>query len=169
MPTHSKFNIKSFLQKILICLSAFTIIPNASAQVWATATSKHRTDDRVIVFRYLKEFKNGYDLTQHPDRVILTWTYFGNKGMPSADERVKMDKFEDALQPYLDKDNLAMLTIVSTGNNVREWKYYAKSGNSFKHALNSVLKEFSGLPLEFQSSLDSEWTAYKSFKATVKE
>ncbi|WP_423012096.1 DUF695 domain-containing protein [Undibacterium sp. Ji83W] len=169
MPTHSKFNIKLFLQKILICLSVLTIIPNASAQVWATATSKHRTDDRVIVFRYLKEFKNGYDVTQYPDRVILTWTYFGNKGMPSKDERVKMDKLEDTLQPLLDKNNLATLTIVSTGNNVREWKYYARSGDSFKHALDLVLKEFSDLSLEFQSSRDPEWTAYKSFKATVKE
>ncbi|MFZ6747222.1 DUF695 domain-containing protein [Undibacterium sp. JH2W] len=155
--------------KILFCFSAFIIIPNASAQIWATATSKHRTNDSVIVFRYLKEFKNSYNIKQYPDQVTLTWTYFGNKGMPSTDERVKMDKFEDTLLPLLDKDNLATLTIVSTGNNVREWKYYAKSSSSFKRKLNLALKEFSDLPIEFQISPDPEWTVYKNFKAAVKE
>ncbi|MFZ6658886.1 DUF695 domain-containing protein [Undibacterium sp. TJN19] len=164
-----KFDIKTLLQKIFIFFCAFTITPSIFAQTWAVATSKHHADDRVIVIRYLNEFENGFDPKHYPDRVTLAWTYSGNKGMPSTDERMKMDKLEDTLQPLLTRDRLAELTMVSTGNNIRQWTYYAKSVNSFKSALNQVYKELPDLKIKLQNSRDSEWSAYKSFKASVKE
>ena len=66
---------------------------------WATATSKQQGTDRAIVFRYAKEFRNGFKKSAFPDRVIVVWKYNSDSGMPAPKEREAMDRMEDILEP----------------------------------------------------------------------
>jgi len=103
----------------------------SSAKTWATAISTNESNGRKIIFRYIKEFRPDFQLMEQPDRVILMWKYQSEQGMPQLEERERMDQMEDALEPLLLKDNFASLALVSTGENLREWIYYAKSEYEF--------------------------------------
>lgn len=141
----------------------------ASAQVWATATSTHSTNGRVIIFRYLKELGPGFKKSLQPDRIVLVWRYQSDKGMPVLEERQRMDAMEDALEPFVGKDNLASLALVSTGENLREWTYYARSEDEFMDRLNQALAGKPAFPIEVHTAADPQWDMYETFKAGVEE
>ncbi|HEU4777502.1 MAG TPA: DUF695 domain-containing protein, partial [Telluria sp.] len=78
-----------------------------------------------------------------------------------------MIALEDALAPVLEEGAFASLAIVRTGNDVREWIYYAKSQSEFQSRLNRALAEQAVYPIEILSENDAEWTAYENFTAGV--
>ena len=143
--------------------------PVGDAAVWATATSTHSTNGRVIVFRFVKEFRAGFEKSSLPDRVILAWRYESESGMPATAERDAMDRMEDLLAPVVEKAGFAMLALVSTGENLREWTYYAKSEKEFLRALNSVLAQQPRLPIEVHAAPDPAWSTYGRFRKELRE
>ena len=80
-----------------------------------------------------------------------------------------MNLLEDSLEPILDQDDFATLAIVTTGENLREWTYYAKSDEAFIQGLNLALVGLPVFPIEIHTALDPTWSMYEEFKAGVKE
>lgn len=136
---------------------------------WATAVSKHQTEDRAIVFRFIKTFPEGFSRSEQPDRVILLWRYSSANGMPSRSEREQMDKLEDLLRPIVDRDRIATLVLVSTGENFREWTYYAKKEAAFLARLNETLKGRPRFPIEIHAASDPSWSTYEQFRRELRE
>ncbi len=132
------------------------------AQVWATAIAKNERDGTAIVYRYIKEFQKDFVRSQQPDRVIVVWRYQGQKGMPSLEERARMDELEDALAP-LQKNGFSSLALVSTGNNLKEWTYYAREEDAFFERLNKALGAKQPFPIEIHGSPDPSWKTYDDF------
>jgi len=139
----------------------------SSAQVWATAISKNEAKGTAIIYRYVKEFSPGFVRNQQPDRIIVVWRYQGEKGMPSLEERVRMDDFEDALST-LEKAGFSTLALVSTGNDLKEWTYYTQAEDEFLERLNAALQSKAAFPVEIHVSRDPEWTTYERFVIGVK-
>lgn len=137
--------------------------------IWATAVSKHRTENRAIVFRFLKEFASDFDRSTQPDRIILVWEYESESGMPSSKERERMDELEDLLSPHVERDGFSTLALVSTGEGLREWIYYARSEEEFLNRLNEALYKEPAFPIEIHTASDPDWTSYEDFRAGVKE
>ena len=135
----------------------------ASAQEWATAVSRHEVADRAIVFRYVSSFAPHFDRATQPDRIIVVWNYQSESGMPSINERESMDRLEDTLSPHIESDSFATLALVSTGENYREWIYYAKSEREFMDRLDAALKDSPAYPIEIHSAADPAWTTYEEF------
>jgi hypothetical protein len=150
---------------VLIALSMLVFCTTANAQVWATATSTHPTNGRMIVFRFIKEFSPGFNRTSQPDRVIIVWKYQSDNGMPTSAERQRMDAMEDSVQPVVEQDNFATLSLVSTGENLREWTYYVKSRSEFMARFNKALTGLPTLPIEVHAATDPNWTMYDTFRA----
>ena len=136
---------------------------------WATAVSKHPTANRAIVFRFVRTFPAGFSRADQPDRIILTWRYRSETGMPSMVERQQMDKLEDLLLPIVNKERIATLVLVSTGENLKEWTYYAKSESAFLSRLNEALKGDPRFPVEIHAAPDPAWTTYERFRQGMKE
>ncbi len=136
----------------------------AQAQTWNLATSTHATTGDAIVFRFLDQFADGFDKATQPQRIIITWRYDGTRGQPSREERTRMDALEDALMPAVEKDGFATLALVSTGDNLREWIWYAKSEAEFFHRLNRALGRLKRFPIDIHSAPDPEWKSYQDFK-----
>jgi hypothetical protein len=61
------------------------------------------------------------------------------------------------------------LALVSTGENLREWTYYAKSEDGFMARLNYALAELPPFPIEIHIAFDPKWETYEQFNAGVKE
>ena len=135
---------------------------------WATAVSKQQTTGRAIVFRYAKDFREGFQRSGFPDRVILVWKYQSESGMPLPQEREAMDRMENLLAPLMD-DSQSLLTLVSTGENLREWIFYSKSQRDFIAALNRAFAGQPRFPIEVHAAPDPEWSTYERFRRGVRE
>lgn len=154
---------------IALVLLAIAMSINAHAQTWATATSTNQSNGRVIIFRYIDVFAPSFNRSSQPARIILAWKYQSEKGMPVLDVRQRMDLMEDALEPLMEKDGLATLALVSTGENLREWTYYAKSEDEFMARLNKALAGKPAFPIEVHTATDPKWAMYEKFKAGVQK
>ena len=80
-----------------------------------------------------------------------------------------MDRLEDLLAPAVEKPGFAMLALVSTGENLREWIYYAKSEKEFLQALNRGLALQPRLPIEVHAARDPKWSTYERFRQGIRE
>jgi hypothetical protein len=142
---------------------------DSSVLTWATAKSTHSENRRVIVFRYAENLSPAFDRKCQPDRIIIVWKYQSESGMPLKDEHQGMNALEDALTLALAGDDFATLALVSTGENLREWTYYAKSEDEFIARLNYAFIGEEAFPIEIHSESDPEWSMYEKFKAGMKQ
>ncbi len=156
--------------KYLLALMAFTLCTAASAAdvvTWAIAVSKQESTGRAIIFRFAKEFRQGFQRAQFPARVIVVWRYKSESGMPSKPEREAMDQMEDFLNPQVEDSSI--LAFVSTGENLREWIFYATSEDQFLASLNNALAGKQRYPIEVHAAPDPEWSSYSRFRKEVHE
>ena len=166
------FALRRYLRLLVLAMTVMTASSPAhseSGRVWATAVSKNASNGRAIIFRYIKNFQTEFHRSDYPDRVILVWKYRSDSGMPSQAERQSMDRLEDLLSPVLEGPVLAALVLVSTGENRREWIYYAKSEQAFMAVLNKALTTQSRFPIEIHAAPDPAWTTYEDFRKGVRE
>jgi hypothetical protein len=138
-------------------------------QSWATAISTNSQNGRKIIFRYAEDFGSTFDRASQPSRIIIVWKYDSENGQPGSEEHRRMNLLEDSLEPILGQDDFATLAIVTTGENLREWTYYAKSDEAFIQGLNLALVGLPVFPIEIHTALDPTWSMYEEFKAGVKE
>ena len=150
-------------RKVLAIVLGALMVTSASAQEWATAVSKHLTQDRSIIFRYVSKFAPTFDRAKQPERVTINWNYESKNGMPSADVRQRMDELENILKPVVETDDFSTLALVSTGENSREWIYYTSSSELFIEKLNEALKDQPPFPIEIRSTQDPSWNTYEEF------
>ncbi len=74
-----------------------------------------------------------------------------------------MDQLEDLLFPHIEENGFATLALVSTGDNLREWTYYAESAADFIGRLNLALAGFPAFPIEIHDESDPDWDYYTRF------
>ena len=157
------------LAAIAISYPSSVSVKESPIVVWATATSTHATNGRVIIFRYAKDFRETFDKSDYPVRLIIEWPYQTSTGLPETGEREDMDRFEDLIAPTVENSGESVLALVSTGESVREWVYYAKSEDAFLGALNEALADESPFPIRIHAADDPGWSFYGEFRAGVRE
>lgn len=76
---------------------------------------------------------------------------------------------KDALKSTVEKNGFATLALVSTGENLREWTYYAGAEDEFMARLNEGLAGSPKAPINIHICEDSQWSMYDEFKRNVRE
>jgi len=143
--------------------------PDSEVQMWATAISTNANSGRKIIFRYAKQLSATLDRTSQPIRIIIVWKYQSDSGLPNAKDHQRMNLLEDTLESVLNGDRFATLALVSTGEDLREWTYYAKCENEFFDRLNNAFAGMPAFPIEIHTACDPSWAMYERFKAGVRE
>lgn len=166
-----KINFTEALHSLVSLALMLASLPVLSAEVtqWATATSKQESTGRTIVFRYAKDFRKGFQAAKLPERLIIVWKYRSETGMPSVEERKSMDRMEGLIAPLVDRAGLSVLSLVSTGENLREWIFYTKSEQYFFEQFNLALAKQPQFPIEIHAAPDPTWTTYNKFRKEVRE
>jgi hypothetical protein len=77
--------------------------------------------------------------------------------MPSDAEGELMEQVIDSLRNAVEKDKLAILTGIYTGNNERTLVFYTRTSRVFGERLNDALAEFPQLPITLYVEIDPEW------------
>ena len=154
----------------LVIAALFATVTGADeVTTWATAVSKQPSTGRAIIYRYAKDFRGGFVKSDFPARIILVWRYKSDNGMPAPAERQSMDRMEDLLEPLAQKSAQSILAIVSTGEDLREWTFYAKSEDAFLAKLNERLADQPRFPIEVHTGPDLNWSTYERFRSAVRE
>ena len=134
---------------------------------WATAVSTNSHNGRKIIFRYAERLRPTFDRASQPVRFIIVWKYQSENGQPIADDHQQMILLEDALESALETDRFATLAIVSTGEDLREWTYYARSESEFMARLNFASAGMPAFPIEIHAANDPSWDVYEQFREGV--
>jgi hypothetical protein len=137
--------------------------------MWATAVSTNAENGRVIIWRYIQDFPREFKQSLQPYRVILVWKYQSDSGQPGTAEHQRMDEMEDLIQPNVEGNGFASLALVSTGENLREWTYYARSDDDFIARVNSALGGKPAFLIEIHAAKDSTWKTYWNFRSGLKK
>src|SRR5438046_5200443 len=127
---------------------------DSNVRTWATAISTHADNGKKIIFRYAEELSLSFDPASQPVRIIIVWKYQSENGQPIAEDHQRMNALEDGLESVLKKDGFATLALVSTGEGLREWTYYAKSEDEFMARLNYAFAGIPAFPIEIHTAYD---------------
>lgn len=92
-------------------------------------------------------------------RVEVDWPY-GNPGMPSDADAHIMETATENLAQEFDRDPVAVMTGIFTGDGHRTWVFYTASINIFNKKLNKALAPLPVLPLHITAENDPDWEAY---------
>jgi len=74
-----------------------------------------------------------------------------------------MSQLEDLLAPAFEGARQAFLTVIVTGNGVREWQWYARDPEAVMKLVNETLGKYEPFPVQFNFQDDAEWEGYSRF------
>lgn len=80
--------------------------------------------------------------------------------MPHDDEGKLMEEVLETLKKAMEKDKLAILTGIYTGNGERTLVFYTRTSRVFGERLNEALAPFELLPIELYVEIDKDWNEY---------
>ena len=98
------------------------------------------------------------------ERIEITWKYSADsKGLPADDKEAElMEEVEERLRLAMEKNKLAILTGIYTGQGQRQWVYIARNTGAFGELLNQTLQVYpQQLPIEIYAEKDPENLEYK--------
>lgn len=130
---------------------------------WFTALSDNEDGTYTFISGRsgIEEFINSGKLKE---RVEVTWRYEKDeKGLPSNDKEAQiMEAVEERLRKALEKDKLAILTGIYTGQGKRDWIFITRNTAAFGERLNEALQGLPQLPIEIYAEQDPNNDEYRS-------
>jgi len=138
-------------------------VPMSDSDNWSFQTAQDGQMPIIIRVRNVPEYIQRYN---YPQLIAVSWPYTPahTQGMPDTDDIEQMDLLERLLTEALEKTGNAILTVVVTGNGVREWQWYSRNEKETMELVNAVLAEHKVFPVTFSSEADSKWEAYAGFE-----
>lgn len=94
-------------------------------------------------------------------RVEVNFSYEGDAiGMPDLATSETLGQVTEALQKCFDKDPVAVMTGIYTGDNERNWVFYTLSLNIFGRKFNEALSPLPLLSIRIEAAEDPDWEEY---------
>lgn len=131
---------------------------------WWTSPTESENGQLIMVTgrRDVDKFRNN---PRFNIRVEISWKYEGESlGMPNYTTSSLMEQVQEALEKEFEKDPVAVLTGIYTGDNERNWIFYTLSTHIFGRKLNEALANFELLPISIYCENDPEWNEYQEMK-----
>ncbi len=127
---------------------------------WWTAPTESESG-RLIMVTGRKDIDNFRSNERFKIRIEVTWKYEGDEnGMPDTATSQLLEEAQNALQNEFHKDPVAVLTGIFTGDDQRDWIFYATSTHIFGKKINKALADFPQLPISIYAENDPEWQEY---------
>jgi hypothetical protein len=134
----------------------------ANEDEWSVATAED--DGMPLIFR-IRTVPSDLNRAGLPHLIAVSWPYQpADGGMPSPADKEQMDLLEDLLTPALEGNHDALLTVVATGNGVREWQWYSAVPDATMQLVNTALNGHPPFPVELSIQDDPDWAAYSQFE-----
>lgn len=127
---------------------------------WWTAPAESESG-RLIMVTGRRDVASFRSNPKFSTRVEVTWPYEGDAaGMPDEATAKLMEEATEALQRTFDRDPVAVMTGIYTGDGQRNWIFYTLSLPIFGRKLNESLADMPVLPLSISAENDPDWAEY---------
>ena len=135
----------------------------SAKDTWRMATVED--EGNPLIFRIREHGPSFAKKSAFPHLLAVCWQYDAtiNNGMPVQADVARMTELEDLLVPALEGAKAAFLTVIVTGNGVREWQWYARDQESVMKLVNDTLGEVEPFPIQISFQDDPEWEGYTRF------
>lgn len=135
----------------------------APVDSWKLAQAED--NGKPLIFRIREAIPEFVRKEDFPLLLAVCWKYKSpnDEGMPSKADAARMGELEDLMVPVFEGKRKAFLTVVVTGNGVREWQWYATDQDAVMKLVNKALGQHEPFPVEFVFEDDREWQAYSRF------
>lgn len=140
---------------------------NSWKGVWATTPAESDDGKTVIVTgrRDVGSFRNN---PRYSIRVNIGWPYSGDAtGMPQGETSTLMEEVTERLADAFDRDPVAVMTGIYTGDNRRDLVFYTISTHILGRKLNEALADLPQLPLEISCENDPDWLEYDEMSSML--
>lgn len=129
---------------------------------WITAPAESDSSSLTIIVTARRDVAAFRANPRFTIRVEVSWLYDNadSLGMPSVADSTQMEKVTDALTVAFDKDPVAVMTGIYTGDGRRDWIFYTLSTNIFGRKLNEALADIPVMPLKIYCENDPDWDEY---------
>lgn len=129
-------------------------------------TSPTESDSgRLVMVTGRKDVAKFRNSGKYKIRAEITWKYPGNHaGMPDEPTARIMEAVQDALTETFEKDPVAVMTGVYTGDDRRDWVFYITSVHIFGKKINEALAPFDLLPITIYTENDPDWCEYDEMR-----
>lgn len=139
-----------------------------SSKMLSIILEGEKNPEQVRFLQIREEMRKALDTGKYPIRVDVTWAYDSDySGMPQEATTELMDRFEDAVIPALEKNNLALVAYQLTGEGERLWCFYTRNLPAFQDTLNDFTTDLPLLPLSFYAEEDREGDAFAEVEALL--
>jgi hypothetical protein len=130
---------------------------------WKMATAED--EGRPLILRIRNQAPSFATKAEFPHLLAISWQYQSpnDQGMPSSDDTQRMVELEDLLEAGLERVQQAFLTVIVTGNGVREWQWYAQDPEKTMELVNQTLGHLEPFPIQFSFQDDPDWEGYSRF------
>ncbi len=130
---------------------------------WSTPTEAENGKTIIVTGRdYLDEI---IAKGKFPYRVTISWNYNAlPSGMPEEADAILMERVTDSLTDEFNRDKVAYMTGIYTGDGRRDWIFYTGNLNIFNKVLNRALAPLEQLPLLIEAEEDKEWNEYREMR-----
>ena len=130
---------------------------------WTSPTESE--NGRLIIVTGRGGFAEVRNSGKYNIRVEVTWKYPGDAtGMPDYPTSKVMEAVQDAMTKAFDKDPVAVLTGIYTGDDERNWIFYTRSIHIFEKKINEALADFDLLPINIYTENDPDWQEYDEMR-----
>ena len=129
--------------------------------IWWTAPAESE-DGHLIMVTGRRDVSRFRSNPRFNIRIEVTWRYDSAdaSGRPDTETSQLMEQVQEALQKEFQKDPVAVLTGIYTGDGKRDWVFYSLSTHIFGRKLNEVLAPFPLLPISIYCETDPGWEEY---------
>jgi hypothetical protein len=124
---------------------------------WFTTVSENENGEPIFITGRdrLSEFRKSGN---YNERLEIVWHY--EDSILSDDLAKQMEEAQERIRHAVEKDKLAVLTGIYTGNGERCWDFYTRKVQYFCDRLNAALSEMPPLPLNLSAETDPDWEEY---------
>ena len=127
---------------------------------WSIATGED--GGHTLIFRIRNSPPEFANQVKFPHLLAISWPLNAgeNNGMPSLRETDRMAELEDLLEDGIESPGAAFLTASLTGNNVREWQWYALAPGLIMELINKTLGHLDSFPIQISFRDDPDWEGW---------
>lgn len=136
--------------------------PARAEEDWVLA---ERPSDSGISLIRVRRLPTGFAFGSSKFRVSITWTYEDGPqaGGPDAAEMGRMERFEQLIHKHIESPNAALLAIVFTQPDFRQYEFYTAEVKRFLHLLNEIPAQSDAFPIEIRQEEDAAGAFYQAY------
>ena len=136
---------------------------------WLTSPFESNESGNLVMGSVRKDIDKFKSNPKFKFRIDVCWEYTAAlHGMPNDVDSELMEQVEESLNSVFEKDPVASLTEVYTGEGARNLVFYTLSLHIFQKKFNEALEDFPQLPLTFSVEEDNGWEEYTRMLAIAK-